>query len=113
MADWIDKEQAGRNAVCGACISRGSDFRRRYVGQVLQTDTLELNGYPAERQPLIRKTGLVSLAFAPFGSIPVNMSAITAAKMAGEDAGRFRATRYWAAITSGMFMYFWLLPRRL
>jgi benzoate membrane transport protein len=63
---------------------------------------LELNGYPVERQPLIRKTGIVSLAFAPFGSIPVNMSAITAAMMAGEDAGRDPATRYWAAITSGV-----------
>lgn len=63
---------------------------------------LELNGYPVERQPLIRKTGLVSLAFAPFGSIPVNMSAITAAMMAGEDAGRDPAIRYWAAITSGL-----------
>ncbi len=63
---------------------------------------LELNGYPVDRQPLIRKTGLVSLAFAPFGSIPVNMSAITAAMMAGEDAGRDPATRYWAAITSGI-----------
>lgn len=63
---------------------------------------LELNGYPVERQPLIRKTGLVSLAFSPFGSIPVNMSAITAAIMAGEDAGRAPSTRYWAAITSGV-----------
>ncbi|WP_296474367.1 benzoate/H(+) symporter BenE family transporter, partial [Roseinatronobacter sp.] len=63
---------------------------------------LELNGYSVERQPLIRKTGIVSLAFAPFGSIPVNMSAITAAMMAGEDAGRDPATRYWAAITSGI-----------
>jgi benzoate membrane transport protein len=63
---------------------------------------LELNGYPVERQPLIRKTGLVSLAFAPFGSIPVNMSAITAAMIAGEDAGRDPAARYWAAITSGI-----------
>jgi benzoate membrane transport protein len=62
---------------------------------------LELNGYPVDRQPLLRRTGLVSLVFAPFGSIPVNMSAITAAMMAGEDAGRDPATRYWAAITSG------------
>ncbi|WP_242679733.1 benzoate/H(+) symporter BenE family transporter [Paracoccus nototheniae] len=63
---------------------------------------LELNGYRVDRQPLIRKTGIVSLAFAPFGSIPVNMSAITAGMMAGEDAGRDPATRYWAAITSGI-----------
>ncbi len=63
---------------------------------------LELNGYAVERQPLIRNTGLISLAFAPFGSIPVNMSAITAAMMTGEDAGRDPTTRYWAAITSGI-----------
>ncbi|WP_415403323.1 benzoate/H(+) symporter BenE family transporter [Tateyamaria sp. SN3-11] len=67
---------------------------------------LELHGYPVERQPLVRNTGLVSLAFAPFGSIPVNMSAITAAMMAGEDAGRDPATRYWAAITSGVVYVF-------
>jgi benzoate membrane transport protein len=63
---------------------------------------LELNDYPVERQPLIRNTGLVSLAIAPFGAIPVNMSAITAAMMAGEDAGRDPARRYWAAILSGI-----------
>ncbi|WP_240607796.1 benzoate/H(+) symporter BenE family transporter [Pararhodobacter oceanensis] len=63
---------------------------------------LELNGYRVDRQPLIRNTGLVSLICAPFGSIPVNMSAITAAMMAGEDAGRDPAGRYWAAITSGV-----------
>ncbi|WP_227270674.1 benzoate/H(+) symporter BenE family transporter [Roseobacter weihaiensis] len=63
---------------------------------------LELNGYPVDRQPLIRNTGLISLGIAAFGSVPVNMSAITAAMMAGEDAGRDPATRYWAAITSGI-----------
>ena len=63
---------------------------------------LELNGYKVERQPLLRKTGLMSCAIAPFGSIPVNMSAITAAMMAGEDAGPDRAARYWAASVSGL-----------
>lgn len=63
---------------------------------------LELNGYSVDRQPLIAKTGLVSLAAAPFGSIPVNMSAITSAMMAGNDAGRDPAKRYWAAISSGV-----------
>jgi benzoate membrane transport protein len=63
---------------------------------------LELNGYAVDRQPLIRNTGIVSLGIAVFGSVPVNMSAITAAMMAGEDAGRDPATRYWAAITSGI-----------
>lgn len=63
---------------------------------------LELNGYAVKRPPLIRKTGFVSLLVAPFGSIPVNMSAITAAMMCGEDAGRDPARRYWAAIVSGI-----------
>jgi benzoate membrane transport protein len=63
---------------------------------------LELNGYAVERQPLLRKTGLVSLAIAPFGAIPVNMSAITAAMMAGDDAGRDPARRYWSAMVSGL-----------
>lgn len=63
---------------------------------------LELNGYTVNRPPLIRNTGFISLLIAPFGSIPVNMSAITAAMMAGEDAGRDPEGRYWAAITSGI-----------
>jgi len=63
---------------------------------------LELNNYPVRRQPLLRNTGLISLISAPFGAVPVNMSAITAAMMAGDDAGRDPARRYWAAITSGL-----------
>ncbi len=63
---------------------------------------LELNGYAVARQPMIRRTGGMSLLIAPFGGIPVNMSAITAAMMAGEDAGRDPSGRYWAAITSGV-----------
>ena len=63
---------------------------------------LELNGYSVERQPLIRNTGLVSLVAAPFGSVPVNMSAITAAMMAGGDAGKDPAHRYWAVIIAGI-----------
>lgn len=63
---------------------------------------LDLNGYAVDRQALLRRTGLASLLIAPFGSIPVNMSAITAAMMAGEDAGPDPAGRYWAAITSGV-----------
>jgi benzoate membrane transport protein len=63
---------------------------------------LELNRYLVDRSSLLRNTGLVSLVFAPFGAIPVNMSAITAAMMAGDDAGRDPARRYWAAIVSGI-----------
>ena len=67
---------------------------------------LELNGYPVRRQPMLRATGLASLVIAPFGAVPVNMSAITAAMMAGDDAGRDPAGRYWAAITSGVAYLF-------
>lgn len=63
---------------------------------------LELNGYAIQRQPMLRKTGIVSCLIAPFGAIPVNMSAITAAMMAGDDAGPNPDTRYWAAVVSGV-----------
>ena len=63
---------------------------------------MELNNYPARRQPMLRYTGLASLFIAPFGAVPVNMSAITAAMMSGEDAGSDPAKRYWAAVASGV-----------
>ena len=63
---------------------------------------LELNEYEVNRQSMLRKTGLVSTLIAPFGAVPVNMSAITAAMMCGEDAGEDPAKRYWAAIVSGV-----------
>jgi benzoate membrane transport protein len=63
---------------------------------------LELNGYRVARPSMLRATGLVSMAIAPFGSVPVNMSAITAALMAGEDAGANPARRYWAAVICGL-----------
>ncbi|TNF64646.1 MAG: benzoate transporter [Rhodobacteraceae bacterium] len=62
---------------------------------------LDLNGYPVNRGFLLKGTGLVSLGIAPFGAVPVNMSAITAAMMAGPDAGADPARRYWAAVVSG------------
>lgn len=67
---------------------------------------LELNGYSVERKQLIRNTGFASLVIGFFGAIPVNMSAITAAMMAGEDAGSDPAKRYWAAIVSGIVYTF-------
>ncbi|WP_371155040.1 benzoate/H(+) symporter BenE family transporter [Jannaschia sp. 2305UL9-9] len=63
---------------------------------------LDLNGYTVPRAALLRGTGGLSLLIAPFGAVPVNMSAITAAIMAGEDAGRDPSRRYWAAIVSGL-----------
>jgi len=63
---------------------------------------LELNKYDVDRQSCLRNTGFVSLLIACFGAIPVNMSAITASMMTGEDAGPDRKQRYWAAIASGV-----------
>lgn len=63
---------------------------------------LALNNYTVKRPFLIRSTGLASLVIAPFGAIPVNMSAITASMMAGEDAGHDPNGRYWAAVVSGI-----------
>ncbi|MEL6288147.1 MAG: benzoate/H(+) symporter BenE family transporter [Pseudomonadota bacterium] len=63
---------------------------------------LELNHYPVNRGQLLRTTGGLSMVIAPFGAVPVNMSAITAAMMSGDDAGRDPGKRYWAAITSGI-----------
>ncbi len=63
---------------------------------------LELNGYKANRPPLLTSTGAASLLASPFGSIPVNMSAITAAMMCGEDAGKHKEQRYWAVIICGI-----------
>ena len=62
---------------------------------------LELNNFTTRRQPLLRQTGYASLLIAPFGAVPVNMSAITAAMMSGADAHADPSRRYWAAIIAG------------
>jgi len=62
---------------------------------------LELNSYKVDRPALLQRTGFVSLLIAGFGSIPVNMSAITAALMCSDDAGDNPSQRYWAAVTCG------------
>lgn len=63
---------------------------------------LELHRYPVDRRAILGSTGLASLLIAPFGGIPVNMSAITASMMSGEDAGTDPTRRYWAAMISGI-----------
>jgi benzoate membrane transport protein len=62
---------------------------------------LELHGYNVSRAPLLRRTGWISGLTSVFGAIPVNMSAITAAMMSGEDANRNPAKRYWSTIVCG------------
>lgn len=63
---------------------------------------LNLNGYAVDQGQMLRNTGFASVLIAPFGSIPVNMSAITAAMMAGDDAGSDASKRYIAGVVSGM-----------
>ncbi len=64
---------------------------------------LQANGYHPDPSPLFRATGLFSLAAAPFGSIAVNLAAITAAICAGPDAHPDPKRRYWAATVAGLF----------
>lgn len=63
---------------------------------------LELNSYEVDRPALLQRTGFISVLIAMFGSIPVNMSAITAALMCSEDAGEDPLQRYWAAVACGI-----------
>ncbi len=63
---------------------------------------LNVNGYRPAPGPLLRVTGLFSLASAPLGGHAVNLAAITAALCAGEDAHPDPARRYWAAVIAGL-----------
>ncbi len=63
---------------------------------------LQANGYNPDPSPLFRDTGLFSLAATPFGSISVNLAAITAAICAGPEADPDARRRYWAAVVAGL-----------
>ncbi|MEM9733596.1 MAG: benzoate/H(+) symporter BenE family transporter [Pseudomonadota bacterium] len=63
---------------------------------------LKANGYGPQGGPLISMTGVFTLLAAPFGSHAVNLAAITAAIMAGEEAGPDPAKRYGAAVICGV-----------
>ncbi len=62
---------------------------------------LNANGYHPAPGPLFTRTGLLTLAGAPFGAHAVNLAAITAAICAGPDAHPDPARRYWAAVVAG------------
>ncbi|MEL7230018.1 MAG: benzoate/H(+) symporter BenE family transporter [Pseudomonadota bacterium] len=63
---------------------------------------LKANNYTPTGGPLISATGVFSLLAAPFGSLAVNLAAITAAMMASDDAGPDPAKRYGAAVICGV-----------
>lgn len=58
-------------------------------------------GYPTDLR-WVGVTGAFSLVSAPFGSLGVNMAAITAAMCVSEDAHPDPARRYWSAIVAGV-----------
>lgn len=63
---------------------------------------LAVNGYQPALGPLLRGTGLFSLAAAPFGGHVINLAAITAALCANDDVHPDPARRYWAAVIAGI-----------
>lgn len=63
---------------------------------------LRANNYETRSGPLLWVTGLFSGLFAVAGSHAVNLAAITAAMLAGEDAGPDPKKRYTSAIVCGI-----------
>ncbi len=58
-------------------------------------------GYRAPLRPALVSTGAVTAAAAPFGSHAINLAAITAALVAGPDAGPDRTRRWIASLSAG------------
>ena len=63
---------------------------------------LKANHYTPQVAPLLTTTGTFTLLGAPFGAHAVNLAAITAAMLAGEEAGPDRKNRYTSAIACGL-----------
>ena len=66
------------------------------------TAILNLNGYHPNASRLFTATGIFSLLATPFGSIAVNLAAITAAITSGTDSHPDPARRYCAVIVTGI-----------
>lgn len=60
-------------------------------------------GYQVPVSPLLGWTGAVNALLAPFGAFGINLSSITAAICAGEEAHPDRSRRYLAAVWAGLF----------
>lgn len=70
---------------------------------------LTLHGYQPRLRPVLTTTGAVSAGIAPLGGHAINLAAITAALMAGPDAGP-RLERRWIAGAAGGASYIVLGP---
>jgi benzoate membrane transport protein len=66
---------------------------------------LSIHGYRPRHGPLLAVTGLASMVAAPFGGIPLNMAAITAAMCASAEAHPDSHRRWWASsVASGSYV---------
>ncbi|WP_375567945.1 benzoate/H(+) symporter BenE family transporter [Ahrensia marina] len=63
---------------------------------------LKANGYVTKTGPLLTATGIFSFLSAPFAGISSNLAAITAAMLAGEEAGPDSDKRYWGTVVCGV-----------
>lgn len=63
---------------------------------------LKANGYAPKTGPLLATTGVFSVLAAPFGGVATNLAAITAAMLAGDEAGDDRKARYVGAVVCGI-----------
>ncbi|CAN0582572.1 unnamed protein product, partial [Ectocarpus sp. 12 AP-2014] len=63
---------------------------------------LKANGYTTKTGPLLTATGIFSVLSAPFAGISSNLAAITAAMLAGEEAGPDSDKRYWGTVICGV-----------
>lgn len=63
---------------------------------------LKANGYATKTGPLLTATGIFSVLSAPFAGISSNLAAITAAMLAGEEAGPDSDKRYWGTVVCGV-----------
>jgi benzoate membrane transport protein len=62
---------------------------------------LSMNGYRPRHSLLLGSTGFASLLVAPFGAIPINLAAITAAMCASHESHPDPHRRWWASAVAG------------
>ena len=62
---------------------------------------LNIHGYRPKHGFILIATGLASVLVAPFGGIPINLAAITAAMCASAEADADASRRWWASAVAG------------
>lgn len=67
---------------------------------------LAAHGYRPPPGPLLTSTGIATILVAPFGAVPINLAAITAAMCAGADASPDPKLRWIAGVANGVSYVF-------